>query len=211
MKHTSPARRGGRLAAIVTTVTLLAAPLAVVPATLGAPSAAAATTTQVTIKKIGTKTAPYKKKTTVRPNVTAKGHVAVKSKTLTVKKAGTTVAKNKKSVALKAGTYKVTTKVTYKTYRLTSAKAKVWSATKAKSKTQTLVVKQGKKPSRTTPVSAYNCPSWAPIKGNQTTAKKGDWIYHVPGGRYYKQTKPEECFTTTSAARKAGYRPSKNG
>ena len=206
-----PARRPGRLVALVTAVTLLAAPLAAVPATLSAPSASAATTTSVTIKTIGTKTAPYKKKVTVKPSVTAKGKVSVKSKTLTVKKSGKTIAKNKKSVALKAGTYKVTTKVTYKTYTLTSAKTKVWSATKSKSKTQTLVVKQGKKPSRTTPVSAYNCPSWAPIKGNQTTAKKGDWIYHVPGGRYYKATKPEECFTTASAARKAGYRASKNG
>jgi hypothetical protein len=308
VKHTSPARRGGRLAAIVTTVTLLAAPLAVVPATLGAPSAAAATTTQVTIKKIGTKTAPYKKKTTVKPSVSAKGNVSVKSKTLTVKKSGKTVAKNKKSVALKAGTYKVTTKVTYKTYKVKSTtktvtkkkvgvaaytdvkvsckasvkdlgyddyrlvtsctsskydgarkvtldvydfgdevwgradnwdeltmasvprqgatfsatlnpgvdlkksytvkqttKKKVWSATKAKTKTQTLVVKQGKKPSRTTPVSKYNCPSWAPVKGNQSG------IYHVPGGRYYKVTTPEECFTSAAAARNAGYRASKNG
>ncbi|MFD6179261.1 MULTISPECIES: sunset domain-containing protein [unclassified Isoptericola] len=199
MKHTSPARRGGRLAAIVAAVTLLASPLLV------APTATAATTTQVTIKTIGTKTAPYKRSVTVRPNVTAKGHVSVKSKTLTVKKAGKTVAKNKKSVALKAGTYTVTTKVTYKTYRLTASKAKVWSATKVKSKTQKLVVKQGKKPSQTSPISKYNCPSWAPIKGNQSG------IYHVPGGRYYKVTTPEKCFTTASAARKAGYRASKNG
>ncbi|MFC8599670.1 MULTISPECIES: sunset domain-containing protein [unclassified Isoptericola] len=208
MKQTSPARRGGRLAAIVTTVTLLAAPLAVVPATLAAPTAAAVTT-QVTIKKIGTKTAPYQRKVTVRPRVSATGHVSVRSKTLTVKKSGTTVAKNKKAVALKAGTYRVTTRVAYKTYRLTSSRAKVWSATKVRTKTQTLLVRQGKKPSRTTPVSEYNCPSWAPIKGNQTTSHSTDWIYHVPGGRYYKVTKPEECFTTEAAARNAGYRKSK--
>lgn len=205
MKQTSPARRPGRLVALVTAVTLLAAPLAVVPAALSAPSASAATTTSVTIKKIATKTAPYKKKATVKPSVVAKGKVSVKSKTLTVKKSGKTVAKNKKSVALRAGTYTVTTKVTYKTYRLTSAKKKVWSATKSKSLTQKLVVKQGKKPSRTAPVSKWNCPSWAPIKGNQSG------IYHVPGGRWYTKTTPEECFTTASAARKAGYRASKNG
>lgn len=305
----SLSRRPGRLVALVTAVTLLAAPLAAVPATLAAPSASAATATSVTIKKIGTKTAPYKKKATVKPSVVAKGKVSVKSKTLTVKKSGKTIAKNKKSVALKAGTYKVTTKVTYKTYtiktstttvtkkkvgvpaftdvtvsckatsvtdlgfdtydvaasctsskydgarkvslemydfggdvwgiadnadELTAAavptsgatfsatlnpgtdlkksyttkqttKKKVWSATKSKSLTQKLVVKQGKKPSRTAPVSKYNCPSWAPVKGNQSG------IYHVPGGRYYKVTTPEECFTTASAARKAGYRASKNG
>lgn len=216
MKDTSTPRRGGRLVALVTAVTLLAAPLAVVPATLSAPTASAATTTSVTIKKIGTRTAPYKKKATVKPRVTAKGHVSVKSKTLTVKKSGRTIAKNEKSVGLKAGTYRVTTKVTYKTYRLKSVtrgtkttKTKVWSATKVKSKTQTLVVKQGKKPSRTTPVSAYHCPSWAPVKGNRSSS--GDWIYHVKGGRWYDVTKPEECFTTTAAARKAGYRASKNG
>jgi len=313
VKDTSTPRRGGRLVALVTAVTLLAAPLAVVPATLSAPTASAATTTSVTIKKIGTRTAPYKKKATVKPRVTAKGHVSVKSKTLTVKKSGRTIAKNKKSVGLKAGTYKVTTKVTYKTYKIKSTtktvtkkkvgvpantdvkvsctatsvedlgwgdyrlsaactsskydgarkvnldvydfgddvwgvahnwdeltmaavprqgktfsatlnpgtdlkksytvkqttKKKVWSATKTKSKTQTLVVKQGKKPSRTTPVSAYHCPSWAPVKGNRSSS--GDWIYHVKGGRWYDVTKPEECFTTTAAARKAGYRASKNG
>ncbi|MFE5341186.1 hypothetical protein ACFQ80_13220 [Isoptericola sp. NPDC056578] len=205
MKSTLPARRHGRLVALVTAVTLLAAPLAVVPAALSAPSASAATATSVTIKKIGTKTAPYAKKATVKPIVVAQGKVSVKSKTLTVKKSGKTIAKNKKSVRLKAGTYKVTTRVTYRTYRLTSAHTKVWSATKATTRTQTLVVKQGKKPSQTSPVSKYDCPSWAPIKGNQSG------IYHVPGGRYYKQTTPEKCFTTESAARKAGYRASKNG
>jgi hypothetical protein len=205
VKHPLSARRAGRLVAVVTAVTLLAAPLAVVPATLAAPSASAATTTSVTITKIGTKTAPYKKKATVRPNVTAKGKVSVKSKTLTVAQRGKHLAKNKKSVALKAGTYTVTTKVTYKTYKVTSAKKKVWSGTKTKKLTQKLVVKQGKKPSRTTPVSKYHCPGWAPVKGNQSG------IYHVPGGRYYKVTTPEECFTTAAAARQAGYRASKNG
>ncbi|MFI2296969.1 hypothetical protein [Isoptericola sp. NPDC019571] len=209
MNPTLPARRRGRLVALVTAVTLLAAPLAVVPATLSAPSASAATATSVTVKKIGTKTAPYKKKATVKPSVTAKGKVSVKTKTLTVAQRGRYVAKNKTSVALRAGTYTVTTKVTYKTYKLTSAKKKVWSGTKTKKLTQKLVVKQGKKPSRTTPVSEYNCPSWAPIKGNRTTSHSTDWIYHVPGGQYYKKTKPEECFTTEAAARKAGYRASK--
>lgn len=205
MKHPAPRRRAGRLAALVTAVTLLAAPLAAVPATMAAPTASAATSTTVTITKIGTKTAPYGKKVTVRPRVTAKGQVSVKSRTLTVARHGTYVAKDKAKVALKAGTYSVTTKVTYKTYRLSSAKKKIWSGTKTKTLSQKLVVKQGKKPSRTSPVSKYDCPSWAPVKGNQSG------IYHVPGGRYYEVTTPEECFTTASAARQAGYRASKNG
>jgi hypothetical protein len=210
VQSTQPARRAGRLTALFAAIALLAAPLAAVPAVVAAPSAAAATTTSLTITTIPTKTAPYKKKVTVTPSVKATGKVTVKSKTLTVKKSGKTVATNKKSVALAPGTYKVTTKVTYKTYTVKKS-TKVWSSLKVKSKTQTLVVKQGKKPSRTSPASAYNCPSWAPVKGNQTTSHTSDWIYHVPGGRYYKVTKPEECFTTASAARKAGYRASKNG
>lgn len=172
---------------------------------MAAPTASAATSTTVTITKIGTKTAPYGKTVTVRPRVTAKGQVSVKSRTLTVARHGTYVAKDKAKVALKAGTYSVTTKVTYKTYRLSSAKKKIWSGTKTKTLSQKLVVKQGKKPSRTSPVSKYDCPSWAPVKGNQSG------IYHVPGGRYYEVTTPEECFTTASAARQAGYRASKNG
>jgi hypothetical protein len=59
-------------------------------------------------------------------------------------------------------------------------------------------------PVRTSPVSSWNCPSWAPIKGNANSM-----IYHLPSGRYYKATKPEECFRTERAAVNAGYRKSK--
>jgi hypothetical protein len=59
-------------------------------------------------------------------------------------------------------------------------------------------------PLRTAPVSAWNCPSWAPIKGNANSG-----IYHVPSARYYKATKPEDCFRTEAAARAAGYRKAK--
>lgn len=55
-------------------------------------------------------------------------------------------------------------------------------------------------PDRTAPVSR-TCPSWAPIKGNASSM-----IYHVPGGRSYNVTVPEDCFRTESAARAAGYR-----
>lgn len=50
----------------------------------------------------------------------------------------------------------------------------------------------------------YNCPKDKPIKGN---AQSG--IYHLPGQKYYKQTKPEDCFTTEDEAKTAGYRRSK--
>ncbi|MGL5816743.1 MAG: hypothetical protein ACRCYR_04210 [Phycicoccus sp.] len=58
-------------------------------------------------------------------------------------------------------------------------------------------------PSRTSPVSEWSCPSWAPIKGNGSSM-----IYHVPSGQFYSRTKPEECFRTETAARSAGYRKS---
>lgn len=58
-------------------------------------------------------------------------------------------------------------------------------------------------PGRTTPVDSWNCPAWAPIKGNQDSM-----IYHLPGGAYYARTNPEECFRTEAAANAAGYRRS---
>lgn len=51
-----------------------------------------------------------------------------------------------------------------------------------------------------------DCPPEAMIKGNQ-----GDeWIYHVPGGRSYSRTSPEQCFATEADARNAGYRAAQN-
>jgi hypothetical protein len=52
--------------------------------------------------------------------------------------------------------------------------------------------------------SGTTCPSWAPIKGNESSH-----IYHVPGGAFYNRTNPEICFSTPAAARNAGYRASK--
>jgi len=72
-----------------------------------------------------------------------------------------------------------------------------FSATTARSKKITL-------PGRTAPASAWTCPSWAPIKGNANSG-----IYHLPRHRFYKATKPEDCFSTQSAARRAGYRKAK--
>ncbi|MBO1770905.1 cell wall-binding repeat-containing protein [Agrococcus sp. TF02-05] len=60
-------------------------------------------------------------------------------------------------------------------------------------------------PNRTRPISGtWNCPSWAPIKGNADSM-----IYHMPSGRYYASTNPEECFRTEAAAIAAGYRKSR--
>lgn len=54
------------------------------------------------------------------------------------------------------------------------------------------------------PAGSWNCPNWAPIKGNASSR-----IFHVPGGQYYARTKPELCFANESVALRAGYRKSK--
>ncbi len=50
----------------------------------------------------------------------------------------------------------------------------------------------------------WDCPSAYPIKGNESSH-----IYHMPGQRYYDATNPEVCFSTRSAAERAGYRAAK--
>lgn len=45
------------------------------------------------------------------------------------------------------------------------------------------------------------------IKGNINS--KGEWIYHMPGQRYYSRTDPEKWFCTEEEAKKAGFRRSK--
>lgn len=276
------------------------------PGLVTAPPAAAAST-KLTIGKHPTVTAPYGKKTTIKPKVTKTGQIKLVSKSLTVKQGKRTLVRDKTSAKLKPGTYRVTTKVKYRTYKLVrstktvthkvvgveawsdtevtctassvetytwggefdatctgaefdgtlalrdvsafgevgdylgyssnfdslefselptsgeqfsatlspaddlyrtarvkkTTTRKVWSSTKVKTRTQNLTVKAGKRPSRTSPDASGECPSWAPIKGNQGSY---DWIYHVPGSTYYSRTYAEECFTTRRAAENAGYR-----
>lgn len=45
------------------------------------------------------------------------------------------------------------------------------------------------------------------IKGNHS--RRGDFIYHLPGQRYYEVTRPEALFCTESEAIAAGFRRSK--
>jgi hypothetical protein len=53
------------------------------------------------------------------------------------------------------------------------------------------------------PPVGSDCSAAYPIKGN---AESG--IYHAPGWRHYKDTKPEECFASAEDAEAAGYRES---
>lgn len=85
------------------------------------------------------------------------------------------------------------------TVRVTGTKSGFVTAAKTSAKTGAVSY-----PSRTAPVSTWNCPAWAPIKGNASSM-----IFHVPSGQYYSRTKPEECFSSEGAAIKAGYRKSK--
>lgn len=55
--------------------------------------------------------------------------------------------------------------------------------------------------------SAADCPDSEPVKGNIN--RRGEKIYHLPTGKFYARTRPEECFGSTDAAAKAGYRPSR--
>lgn len=271
----------------------------------------------LTVKTIGTKTAPYKKSVAVSPSYKRTGNVQVSSALLTVKKGKKTVKKNAKQVNLKAGNYKVTQKVKYRTWSNVKVRTVIvtsgqelfsdyladdgvpfidrctytdvadsnftmrcsvvkWdsdtevllgsfnvagsytedvgglitfmidgtshssytqtpvinglfdfdvldmvgiratetlyeSVTKrkyskytTKTKTHNLKIKQGKKPGRTDPISEWKCPSWAPIKGN---AQSG--IYHMKHQKFYHKTKPEDCFSSEKAAKKAGYRKAK--
>lgn len=90
--------------------------------TVGSPAEAADT---VTIKKIGTKTAPYKKTATVKPSYRRTGKVQVAKATLSVKSGRKTIRRNKTAVKLKAGKYTVTQRVTYRPYSLKSTKVRV--------------------------------------------------------------------------------------
>ncbi|MGO2542907.1 MAG: sunset domain-containing protein [Specibacter sp.] len=64
--------------------------------------------------------------------------------------------------------------------------------------------KPAPKPTSSKPASKWHCPAWAPIKGNAPSK-----IYHLKNQRFYNKTTPEICFSTETAAKKAGYRKSK--
>lgn len=51
-----------------------------------------------------------------------------------------------------------------------------------------------------------DCPADKPVKGN--VSSKGEKIYHLPGGVFYKRTNPEKCFATEQEAQREGFRKS---
>lgn len=125
----------------------------------------------ITFNKISNKTVKGSAKATIKPSVKAAKGVKVTKKLLTVKQGKKTVAKNKASVALKAGTYKVTTTVNY-----TVGKKKLKVA-----KTQTLVIKKAwatAAPQKVTP-GAFCAKA---DKGKKGIGKKNGKIYTCKTG-----------------------------
>lgn len=72
----------------------------------------------VKINRIGTKTAPYKGKVTIKPSISASGSVKIEKKLLTVTRNGKTVASGVRQASLPAGTYNVRQYVKFRTYSL---------------------------------------------------------------------------------------------
>ncbi len=60
----------------------------------------------------------------------------------------------------------------------------------------------GSKPANTNSYapSGYNCPTTAPIKGNESSM-----IYHPPSSPWYDATTPEQCFASEAGAVAAGF------
>lgn len=90
-----------------------------------ASATAARSAAGVSITPITRATAPYRKRAVVRPRYRASGQVAVSDARLTVSRAGRTIATNRRSVSIPPGTYRVTQRVTYRTYTLRSSRATV--------------------------------------------------------------------------------------
>lgn len=76
--------------------------------------------------------------------------------------------------------------------------------TKATEKRPLASHRSGVEPSKT-----GECSTDHPIKGNFTTRSGERCIYHMPGQRWYQQTKAERCYATEAEAVKDGCRRSK--
>jgi hypothetical protein len=59
------------------------------------------------------------------------------------------------------------------------------------------------------PLSADQCPTSHPIKGNFTASSGDRCIFHSPGGEFYEKTKPEKCYGSATDSIADGCRPSR--
>jgi beta-glucanase (GH16 family) len=136
-------RRPGRTA-ILTAVTGLVVGL------LAAGSPAQAADAHVTVKTIGHKHVASGARAVVAPRYSARKGVTVRSATVTVRRGATWVTRGAKSARLAPGTYRVTSKVTYRV-RANGSQGRL----RTKSRTQTLRVKAS-------PVAPVAAPSAVP-------------------------------------------------
>ena len=95
-------------------------------------------------------------------------------------------------------------------YRARAAKAGIWRSEFVLPEYYRIARAEAVAPAapRTTPSArAQPRQQGCSIKGNRS--RRGEWIYHMPGMRYYERTRPEEIFCSEAEARAAGYRRSK--
>lgn len=111
----TPTRARRIVAALATSALLLTGAAATAGPATAAKSKASST---VAIGTIKAKSVPTGKKATVRPVVKKKGKVKVRSIRITVTQGAETVVENAKAARLAAGTYDVTTAVTYRTWAM---------------------------------------------------------------------------------------------
>jgi hypothetical protein len=130
----------------------------------------------VTIQKIAGKTITANTSTTIRPKVARASNVSLGSKTITVKAGSKTLVNRKASARLKAGTYRVTTRVEFATWQMSGGERK-YSKLRQVSKTQTLKIKtKAKAKAKPKPPASHPC----------TTTASGNCI---SGGQFCPQAK----------------------
>lgn len=106
--------------------------------------------------------------------------------------------------ASKSGAFSGTFKPAVSGYWTVTLKATATNKTSSTTRIYVRVNTPATKSVITMPKGSINCPSYAPLKGNESSH-----IFHAPGQRYYARTKPEFCFATKAAAIAAGYRAAK--
>jgi hypothetical protein len=163
--------------------------LALAAPALAVTSTAAEAAPKVTIQTIAGKTIKKDATTTISPKVKRGSQVAIVSKTVTVKKGSSTIVDHKTSARLKAGTYRVTTDVTFKTWQVADNGSRKYSTLREKSKTQSLVIKVKAEVKKKAPEQNHACTltsSGNCIEGGQfcPKAKYGETGWDAAGRAY---------------------------
>ncbi|MCL3818972.1 hypothetical protein [Aeromicrobium wangtongii] len=151
--------------------------------------AAAEAAPAVTIQKIPAKTIAANTSTVITPKITRSSRVSIGSKTITVKAGSKTLVDRKASARLKAGTYRVTTRVQFATWQMCDGVRK-YSQLREVSKTQTLQIKtKAKAAPKPKPSASQPCTTTSSgtcIRGGQfcPQARYGQSGFDANGRRY---------------------------